>query len=165
MYWGNGWHIIAPKDSGIATRVRAVRFTKRFVMNPTLPNELKADPEIKTKLASLEWRNAMFWLIMDAYALPCTEPAEVIEETKEWVPTESGDFREILEEGYVIDFTEESYVSSREITEYIKSRILNVSDTKIGRLLASIGLTRIDKKIDGKTIKIWKGIKRAMLIE
>lgn len=165
MYWGNDMPTITPKDSGIATRVRAVRFTKRFVENPTLPNELKADPDIKTKLASLEWRNAMFWLIMDAYALPTTEPAEVVEETKEWVPTESGEFREILEEGYVIDFAEESYVSSREIAEYIKGRNMNMSDTKIGRVLAQLGLTRIDKKIDGKTIRIWKGIRKTLLIE
>jgi hypothetical protein len=165
MYWGNDMPAITPKDSGISTRVRAVRFVKRFVEHPVLPNELPADPSIKTKLGSLAWRNAVFWLIMDAYRLPTTEPAAVVEETKEWVPTESGEFREILEEEYVIDLGDHCYLSSREISEFIKSRNMNMSDTKIGRELAKVGLVKDVKKIGGKTTNIWKGIRKSEQIE
>jgi hypothetical protein len=36
---------------------------------------------------------------------------------------------------------------------------MNMSDTKIGRELGKLGLVKIDKKIDGKTIRVWNGIK------
>ncbi|NBU31529.1 MAG: hypothetical protein EBS41_08550, partial [Actinobacteria bacterium] len=52
IYMGNDMPEITPKDSGIKTRVRVVRFTKRFVETPVLPTELLADPTIKTRLSS-----------------------------------------------------------------------------------------------------------------
>jgi len=97
---------------------------------------------------------------MDAYRLPTTEPAEVMEETKEWVPSESCAFREILEERYVIDLAGDGYVASREIIDFLKERNLNLSDTKIGRELDKLGLVKDVKKIDGKATKIWTGLRR-----
>jgi hypothetical protein len=165
IYLGNDMPAITPKDSGIATRLRVVRFVKRFVENPTLPNELQADGSIKTKLASLEWRNAVFWLIMDAYRLPTSEPTEVLEETQEWIPSESGKFREVLEEMYAINVAGDGFVTSRELAEFFKGRNMNMSDTKVGRELAKIGLVKSDKKIGGKTTKVWSGICRNNIIE
>jgi hypothetical protein len=37
---------------------------------------------------------------------------------------------------------------------------VNLSDQKIGRELSKLGLTKDDKRIEGKTIKVWRGIKQ-----
>ena len=164
MYMGNDMPTITPKDSGIATRVRVIRFTKRFVENPVLPNELPADTTIKSKLDTVEWRNSMFWLIMDAYKLPTVEPPEVLEETKEWIPNESGAFREILEQEYIIDLTSDGFITAREISEYVKGQNVNMSDTKIGRELGKLGLVKNVKKIGGKVTKGWVGLVKTVAI-
>lgn len=162
FFMGNDMPEITPKDSGIETRVRVVRFNKRFVLNPTGANELLADETIKDKLETDEWKNAIFWLIMDAYAFETSEPSEVCEETREWIPSGSAEFRNVLEERFVIDLTNESednFTSARDIIDYIKEKGMNMSDTKIGRELGKIGLIKTVKNINNKSTNIWKGIR------
>jgi len=163
MYMGNDMPEITPKDSGIKTRVRVVRFTKRFVDRPVLPHERRADPTIKECLESDAWRNAVFWLIMDSYGVSMTEPTEVVEETNEWIPPELNSFREMLEEEFVLDpgnGDETNFVAAKDIIAFVKKQNLNISDTKIGRELGKLGLQRIIKKISSKCVTVWKGIKR-----
>ena len=153
---------ITPNDSGVQERVRVVRFSTRFVETPTQPNEMKADASIKPLLQTPEWVNALFWLIVDAYGLPTAEPVEVIEETKEWVPPETNRIKEILEETYVIEpvnTADDNWTGAREICDYIKEKGLNYSDTKVGRELTKLGLEKTVKKVSGKTIKVWVGIR------
>ena len=149
----------------MVTRVRVVRFTKRFVETPVLPSELLADPTIKTRLSSdVAWQNAVFWLIVDSYGAAMSEPAEVVEETNEWIPVDCNKFREVLEEEFVLnvgDSAEDNFVAAKDIIAYVRSQDLNMSDTKIGRELGKLGLTKSDKKIDGKSLRVWVGIKHS----
>ena len=164
MYMGNDMPEITPKDSGIKTRLRVVRFTKRFVETPVLPHERQADPTIKDLLNTDAWRNAVFWLIVDSYGLSVAEPAEVVEETNEWVPVDGNKFREVLEEEFVLNPScseEGNFVAAKDIIAYARSQNLNMSDTKIGRELGKLGLAKSDKKIDGKSLRVWVGIKHS----
>jgi hypothetical protein len=43
----------------------------------------------------------------------------------------------------------------------VRSQDLNMSDTKIGRELGKLGLERTIKKVSGKCVTIWKGIKKS----
>ena len=164
IYMGNDMPEITPKDSGIKTRVRVVRFTKRFVETPVLPTELLADPTIKTRLSSdVAWQNAVFWLIVDSYGSSMSEPAEVVEETNEWIPVDCNKFREVLEEEFVLnvgDGAEDNFVAAKDIIAYVRSQDMNMSDTKIGRELGKLGLERTIKKVSGKAVGVWKGIKK-----
>ena len=162
FYLGNDMPAITPKDSGIQTRVRMIRFSKRFVERPSGTNELLADPLIKSKIATTEWSDSLFWLIMDAYSFRMDEPDDVLEETKEWVPCETMELREVLEEKYTIDVadaSDDNFTSSRDIIAYLKTMNVNLSDQKIGRELSKLGLIKDDKRIEGKTIRILRGIK------
>ena len=128
-----------------------------------LANELKADPAIKDLLNTDAWRNAVFWLIVDSYGLSATEPVEVVEETNEWMPMDGNKFREVLEEEFVLnvaDTGEGNFVAAKDIIAYVRSQDLNMSDTKIGRELGKLGLERTIKKVGGKAVTIWKGIKQ-----
>ena len=61
------------------------------------------------------------------------------------------------------DESPDNYVSSRDIIALLKTQNLNWSDTKVGRELAKMGLVKEDKKIGGKTLKIWKGLKQLIV--
>jgi hypothetical protein len=118
--------------------------------------------DAKDRLITEEWQNAVFWLIMDAYGGNTGEPAEVVEETKEWIPQDLNKFREVLEEEFVLnpgDNSNDNFVAAKDIIAYIKGKSLNMSDTKIGRELGKLGLKSSTKKIGGKTLRVWDGIK------
>jgi hypothetical protein len=58
------------------------------------------------------------------------------------------------------DGAEDNFVAAKDIIAYVRSQDLNMSDTKIGRELGKLGLVSSDKKVGGKCLKIWKGIKK-----
>jgi len=162
FYFGNDLPEVSPKDSGIATRLRVVRFTKQFVEEPVGPHQVLADPAIKAKLLTDEWRNAIFWTIVDSYGILMDEPSEVVEETKEWVPLDDNRFRETLEELFTIDISNKNdtnYVAAREIISAVRGRGIVMSDPKIGRELKKLGLTQSDKRIGEKVMRVWRGIR------
>ncbi len=87
-----------------------------------------------------------------------------MEETNEWIPVDCNKFREVLEEEFVLnvgDAAEDNFVAAKDIIAYVRSQDLNMSDTKIGRELGKLGLTKSDKKIDGKSLRVWVGMKHS----
>ena len=141
---------ITPKDSGIQTRCRFIRYKLRFVSDPAATDERKADPTIKTKFAREDWKDALFFVMVDTFAeLSASEkerggllpdPACVIEETKEWVGDDgSGDFEDTIRLRYDITGLAEDSVPSKDIVEYIqKEKRMALSDNKIGRMLTKL---------------------------
>jgi hypothetical protein len=71
----------------------------------------------------------------------------------------------LLEGGRLIDLASDGFITAREISEYVKGQNVNMSDTKIGRELSKLGLTKDVKKIGGKATNIWKGIRKAASID
>ncbi len=64
----------------------------------------------------------------------------------------------------MIDMTNtaaDNYATAREIINHIKAAGMNLSDTKIGQELVKLGFTKADKKITGKTMRVWNGLKRS----
>jgi phosphohistidine phosphatase SixA len=86
---------ITPSDSGVKTRCRFIRYKLRFVSNPTSPDERQADTSIKSKFAREEWKDALFFVMVDSFQEMNEEerkkggqtepPACVLEETAEWI--------------------------------------------------------------------------------
>ena len=117
-------------------------------------------PRLKTAKTSVVQSGSM-WLIIDAYKTATEEPAEVKEETADWIPPETNRIRELLEETYIIDPTnhsENNWTSTRELNEYLQDKGLNYSEQKVGRELVKLGLEKTSKKIGGKTIRVWIGV-------
>ena len=90
---------ITPMDSGVNERVRFIRYKLRFVRNPINPDEKLADPEIKIKFQTNEYKDALFYVMTDTYNSlqqyekyiggSITEPKCVTQETKEWIKDEN----------------------------------------------------------------------------
>ena len=77
-----------PMDKAVEDRVENIQFSKSFVMNPTLPGQVKRDPTIKDKVLETEYLEALFFVIVDSYKNLCkgkiytSAPKEIIEEEK-----------------------------------------------------------------------------------
>jgi phage/plasmid-associated DNA primase len=166
FYFGNDIATISPRDKAIEVRMRFIRFVKEFVDKPIeecSALEMPADPTIKSKLKTRQYRSALFWIIMNSYKpnyVDVKEPQDVIEETQENIIVEEKELKKLLQEEYEFTGDDEDYVISRDITSYLKRMGVNMSDTKIGRELRNLGLKKKDKKIDGKTNVVYIGIRR-----
>lgn len=149
----NDFGNITPKDSGIQERCRFIRYRLRFVMTEPTPHteERKADPEAKEYFDKDEYRDALFWVMVDTYQSmkkeeKCRfgvidEPDCVKEETKDWVGDDGGDdFEVFLKRRYDITGNKDDVAPSKEIVEYIMNdcKMTSLSANKIGRLLTKL---------------------------
>lgn len=148
----NDFGNITPKDSGIQSRCRFIRYRLRFVPgNPTAPDERVADPDAKRNFNTTEYRDALFWIMVDTYQTMTydekrfggviKEPDCVKEETKEWVGDDgSGDFEDYIRKRYEVTGSIDDSVPSKDIVEYIINdcKMSGLSATKIGILLSKM---------------------------
>ena len=140
---------ITPMDGGVVERAKFIRYKLSFVNNPQKNNERLANPNVKSKFNKDEYKDGLFYLMIDTYNnlmsnektlggyIP--EPPSILLETKEWIKDESMIFNDKILEKYEITNNKEDYVESKKIINYItKECELNYSSVKIGRLLSSI---------------------------
>ncbi len=157
---------INPCDQALKNRLVFLPFTKSFVDKPQAEcneYEMESDPLLKEKIKDKDWIDAFFWVIMSSYnkGVMIEKPAEVIAESDEMLVIEDVKIKSLLEEKYEFVPTSDTdnYVSARNIIQYLSENGVKMSDTKIGKELAKIGLRKADKKVDKKTIRVWYGLK------
>jgi len=160
---------ITPMDSGVNERVRFIRYKLHFVQNPTNPDERLADPEIKIKFQTDEYKSALFFVMIDTYnnlqhnekclGGSIIEPKCVIQETNEWIKDENTLFLEKLNEKYEITNNPNDYVESKKIIDYLTNECdLHMSTVKLGMILTKlIKVEPRDKNIKNKKCRL--GIK------
>jgi hypothetical protein len=141
---------ITPKDSGIQERARFIRYKLRFVLNPSSPDERLADPQIKEKFNRDDWKDALFYVMVDTYndmteterklGGVLHEPECVREETREWVGDDgTAEFATVVGRRYEITGDPEHQTPTEEICEYIiTERKMKLSPNKVGRMLTKL---------------------------
>lgn len=156
---------INPYDDGVANRVRCVEYKCVFTDGEiTKDFERKADKDIKDAFKrSADYQDALVHVILDAYKEVKTDghlvPDSIKEATKEW-SGDSGSVEGLLNKKYDITRDANDFVPAREIIEFLtREEKLTMSDKKIGMELMALKLTRYDKKVKGKTLRVWSGIK------
>lgn len=96
---------------------------------------------------------------------------EILETTPLTV-TKTSQFHEALNDTYEINVDDkgnDNFTTARDLITYIRGKICMktngsvVSDTKIGRELAKMGLNSHVKKVNGAPTRVWLGIKRKIL--
>ncbi len=148
---GNDFGNITPKDSGIQSRCRFIRYKLHFVDVPTNPDERKADATAKENFDKPDWKNGLFFVMRDTFQSmteeerkkggTLIEPDCVKEETKEWVGDDGGDEFEIfIKRRYDITGSEEDSASSKDLVDYIINdcKMSSLSPNKIGRMLTKL---------------------------
>lgn len=149
FFLSNDIPLITPMDSGIIERAKFIRYKLSFVNNPTKNNERYGDPSIKNKFNKDEYKDALFYLMIDTYnnlinsekllGGYISEPRSILLETNEWMKDDNILFEEKILEKYEITNNKDDYVESKNIINYIiKDCNMNFSSVKIGRLLSNL---------------------------
>ena len=170
----NDMNPITPYDDAVDNRVKCLTFTKSFVdREPQNELELRMDLNIKEELKTLRFQKCFVGILIKAhmefmgnnkvqFEPDCVKNSKknLIESTTDKNPLN------ILLRDYEITNILTDFVKSKDLQDWINEKKLGISITKLGRELnkyATINklenLHNLDKKIAGKTNKVWIGIK------
>lgn len=159
---------INPLDDGGINRVRCMEFNCVFKdameVDGAKEFERVADKEIKDKFnLDVDYQDALVWLMIDTFREYKVKghviPDKVKNATKEWTG-DVGSVSGLLDMRYEVTRNESDFVPAREIIDYLKKeKHLKMSDTKIGRELGALKLVKKDMKVNGKTTRVWLGLK------
>jgi hypothetical protein len=157
---------IQPCDKALKERLIFLPFTKSFVNKPQSEcneYEMESDPLLKDKIQQKDWIESFFWVIMKSYnnGIMVEKPKDVLNESDELIIIEDVKLKTLLEEKYEFVSTDEKdgWVAVRDIITYLQENGVKMSDTKIGRELKKIGLKKVDKKVNKKTVTVYFGLK------
>ena len=155
---------ITPYDDAVDNRLRVVSYNKSFVENPTNEYELQADDNIKEEIKTEKFKQHMMWLFIHTYHnLTNSEPDDVKNSKKEWITEIPSTVGSLLND-YEITNKEDDFIVSTDLQEWVKDKGITI--TKLGRdinkyaeinKMTNVGSKK--KKIAGKSVNIWCGIK------
>ena len=163
---------ITPIDGSVIDRSKFIRYKLSFVNNPKKSNERYADPNVKREFDNDEYKDSLFYLMVDTYngliesekifGGYIQEPKSVLMETSEWIKDENMSFEEKILEKYEITNDNEDYVESKNIINYIiKDCNMNFSSVKIGRLLSNL-INVEPRDMNIKNVKCRLGIREKL---
>lgn len=161
---------ITPYDDAVNNRVRVISYTKPYVLKPSGEYELQMDENIDNELNTLHFQRCFLEIFIRQYYKGRQgefkiEPPEVTQAKEEWIGTDVGWLPSFLQE-YEITNDENDFVKSSEIQEWLENGKYGVTMKKFGmELKQHILKHNFDniksnvKKINGKTLQVWIGIK------
>jgi len=167
---------IKPYDDAVDNRVRFISFEKTFVENPTNVFELKADDNLKYELDTERFKKCFVGAVIRRYLKHTDDgykevtPADVIKAKEDWTPDDSDVMKSFIND-FEMTGLEEDYVRSSTIEEWIQRKRLGVSMKKFGAEIKKYclingrdGVFSKDKKLSGKNVKVWSGVKEIVEI-
>jgi hypothetical protein len=168
---------IKPYDNALKDRLEIMEFNKRFVDNPSLPNELKADRNIMNEIKTDKFQQCFIGLLIDTYIDYFDNknnpekkhlfetPEECSKARDDWAPQDAN-LIEIFSNEYEFTNVKEDFITSDAIQVFIDRSKLNISIKKFTNELKDYCNTNNFKnifpdvkKINGRSTRIWYGIK------
>ena len=164
---------IKPFDSAINDRLNIISYNKKYVDNPSNEFELQKDDNLEVELKSNKFIEAFQFILFDSYLTFYKNgrkeyiPDAVKNCKTEWVGIESENttINKFLE-SYEITNDVNHFTKSSDIEIWLKENKLNVSMTKFAielKKYCSIkkfsNVETKKKKIAGKAINVWLGVK------
>jgi len=138
FFMGNDFPEYMPKDDAVTDRVCEMNFPKSFVEhpNPNNPYQFKRDVTIKDKFKQDEYKDALFWVLADAYQKLVKDknfPQIIKDENDEKDEAEETKVTvlSILEEYYDFSSNIEDKVPVTELNTLLRTK-LGITDMKIG---------------------------------
>jgi hypothetical protein len=160
---------IKPYDDAIDKRINVISYTKPYVDNPD-ETELKADPNIDAEIDTIKFQQAFVRVLVMQYIKGKkgkfdTAPGEVLNAKKDWIGTEATCLNKFTID-YKITNQESDYVRSSEIEAWLVEKKTGVSMKRFGMDMKQYttknklaNVISKPKKINGKTVQVWYGIK------
>ena len=162
----------SPYDDAIDNRLRVFSFNKAFVDEPKSMFELQKDSKVDTEVNDVHFQNLLLNLLIKTYLAFRKNPSEfkepsVIEEHKnEWVDTAEKNVINVFLRDFEFTSDENDFITNSRIEKWSSDTKQGLSITKITRELNNyIKLNNLQnilnkpKKLDGKTVRVWFGIK------
>jgi phage/plasmid-associated DNA primase len=162
---------IKPYDDAVNDRCKIFGYNKQFVEEPNNEFELLMDKNIEKEMLTEQFQRCFIGLLIKEY-LQFTdkdyienEPIETIMSKQEWIQEEKSYINNFKND---FDFTndEKDYTTSEEIQKWIDDKNLGITFTKFGMEINKYckinkleNIYSKNKKILGKTKKVWSGIK------
>ena len=125
-------------DGGIERRMEIVEFPNKFVETPTEPNHKKINIDLKDKIIkSPEWRDEMWWLLIEAYRLLETDglkiPDCVLEKSKDYMSSQNP-IKEWLEANYTLGLPRDDrrfFIETSHLREHFVNTTRNEISTEL----------------------------------
>jgi hypothetical protein len=162
---------IKPYDDAVNARCKVFGYNKQFVEEPSNEFELLMDKNIETEMLTERFQRCFLGLLIKEYLefseANCIEiePVEAIVSKENWIQEEKT-YINIFKNDFEITNSEDHYVTSEVIQKWIEDRKLGITFTKFGMELNKYCkihkldyVYKKDKKVGGKTKKVWVGIK------
>lgn len=168
MYFCNDMPTFSSLDNATIQRIKIYEYKLTFIDKPM--DQLESWERLAIPMKNLfdddEYKNAYFWIIMDAYTTKCPSPPKTaLASAKEWIPTPKTTILSCLQsEGYqVVKGCEDAFVPFSELKEVLKyGGVINgMTDQAIGRELSKLGLETSEERINGKVTKVRKFIMKS----
>ena len=168
--FANDINEISPYDDALKNRLRVIPYTKVYVDENPNEDQLLKDPNIEHEMTTLKFKQTFIRIIIESfidYRLngDIKEPEAVILALTEWVAQESNVMNTFMN-SFTITNDENDFIKSSDIKEWMKEQHIDISDKKLAMELKKYcqkkGLDKVvnkGKKIDGKNIQVWVGIK------
>jgi phage/plasmid-associated DNA primase len=166
---------ITPYDKATANRVRVIPYDRQFVDNPANEFQLKKDYNLDAEMKTERFQKAFVRLLIVRYSefqmggRKEVEPPGVVSAKNDWIgdEKETDIVNKFLGEFEITGNIVDHYARSSDIEYWLKGSNLGVSmkcfckDLK--KYCGSHGFHEVaskDKKLNGKTVKVWRGIKQ-----
>ena len=164
---------IKPYCKATNERVRVIHYEKIFVENPSNEFELKKDDNLKNEMKTPDFQRVFLMLMIHRYrkfvkgGRKDEEPAGVIAAKENWIGT-STDLNTVS--SFLCDFeitnSEDDFIKSSGIEEWIIHHELGITLQKFANELKKHcvfqnfqNVFNKYKKVNGKTLKVWFGLK------
>lgn len=162
------------EDSATIERINIISYKKKYVDEPSNEYELKKDTNIDNEMKTIKFMNAFQHILFNSYLIFCQNEMkenipDLVKNCKiEWLGDDAGNSGIIkFLESYDITNNVDDYIKSNEIDYFIKENKVNISSTKFTMELKKYcKIKKYDniesklKKISGKVIRCWIGIKK-----
>jgi hypothetical protein len=172
MLFANDVKNITPKDDALNNRLKVFTYNKVFVEDVENPEfELPMDKNISSEVDTLEFKLGFMNLLMDAYksirVIGRVEPISVTRSKEEWFNISKDCTIQELMNDFEITNNPDDFIKSSDLQEWLDGKKMNISMKKLGlefNKYCSIQQhnncsTSNVKKINGKTHRVWSGIK------
>jgi phage/plasmid-associated DNA primase len=162
---------IKPYDDAVNERCKVFGYNKQFVEEPSNEFELLMDKNIEKEMLTENFQRCFLGLLIKEYLQfsdnDCieNEPIEAIMSKQNWIQEEKS-YINIFKNDFELSNDVDNHITSEEIQKWIDEKKLGITFTKFGMELNKYckihnleNIYKKDRKIQGKTRKVWVGIK------
>jgi hypothetical protein len=173
LVFANDLPQIKPFDEAMDGRTLVFPFNKQYSMTPT-DDQLQADPNLSIEMETVEFKLSVLHTLLNAYQEfmkrgKLTMPEKCRQSRKEWIDAEPN-LMESFRQSYEITNNEKDFIPSSELVEWVKGKGITI--TKLGRDINKYceskkyeNVKSKQKKVEGRNIQCWVGIRSVLLLE